>query len=232
MRKALVIGAETGDLTGVHNDVTTMTTLLTQRGFAVQPVTGEQATRDGILSAYQSLIAATDHGDAVVVYFSGHGGLAKVFAEDGNPLPHVQFIVPTDYDDSRPGDFRGITAIELSVLLSQLTDRTHNVAVLLDCCHAAHMSRDRRLRVRALAHPSYLDVGVHLGMLQARGLPIDRPDAIGNPYAVRLVACAPWESAYEYAKQGGQYAGIVTDSLRIALEEVGDAPVTWSQLTQ
>jgi Caspase domain len=229
-RTALVIGSETGELSGVGTDVDVMTALLTRRGFEVDARTGADATRAGILDGYERLIASAD--EAAVVYYSGHGGLARVLAPDGIPLPELQFIVPTDYDASGPGDFRGITAIELSVLQSRLTERTRNVTVILDCCHSAHMSRRHDLRVKALAHPTYLDVAEHIGMLKALGLPEERVDPVSNPYAVRLVACAPWESAYEYTNNDGVRIGIATDSLRIALAEAGTAKVTWTALVQ
>jgi hypothetical protein len=231
-RKALVIGSQLGELTGVHNDVETMTALLAKRGFDVDSRSGGNATQAGIRDGYERLIADARSGDAVAVYFSGHGGLALATAPSGIPLPDLQFIVPTDYDEWSPGDFRGITRRELSVLLARLTQRTRNVTVLLDCCHAAHMSRNHDLRVRAWPHPSYLDVDEHLGLLHAQGLQVDLPDAVQNKDAVRVVACAPWESAYEYTNSHGVRTGILTDSLRIALEEAGTARVSWSTLIQ
>ncbi|HYS34058.1 MAG TPA: hypothetical protein VEO01_00275, partial [Pseudonocardiaceae bacterium] len=88
----------------------------------------------------------------------------------------------------RPGDLRGITAIELSVLQARLTRRTRNVTVILDCCHAAHQSRRHDLRVRALYHPTYLDVAEHNAMLSAMGLPENIVDPIqpGRGTAGRL----------------------------------------------
>src|SRR5690606_22969497 len=53
---------------------------------------------------------------------------------------------------------------------------------------------------------------------------------IANPYAVRLSACRPEQSAYEYTARDGMRAGIFTDSLRVALEEAGSARVSWSVL--
>src|SRR4051794_15172755 len=99
-RIALVIGAQTGTLRGVHNDVATMTTLLADRDFTVDARTGTDATQAGIRDGYQRLTAEAADGDAVVVYFSGHGGLARVLAPDGIALPDLQFIVPSDYDES------------------------------------------------------------------------------------------------------------------------------------
>jgi hypothetical protein len=231
-RKALVIGAQTGRLTGVQNDVETMTNLLSERRFTIDCRTGERATRDGILDAFERLITDARSADATVVYFSGHGTRAEADTPAGNPLPALQFIVPTDYDESRPGDFRGITALELSVLLARLTEKTRNATVIFDCCHAGHMVRDNSLRMKALPHPSYLDVGEHLGILRARGLPVDLPDVVANPWLVRLDACAPWQSAFEYRRRDGLTAGVLTDSLKLCVEQIGTARVPWSLVVQ
>src|SRR3954451_8056059 len=129
-----------------------MTGLLERRGFEVRLCAGGDATRAGILAAYERLISDVRDGDAALVYYSGHGGFArpgKAAAaqrvddlEITGPPPDLQFIVPVDYHESSETDFRGITAVELSVLLARLTERTHNATVVLDCCHSAHMSRD------------------------------------------------------------------------------------------
>lgn len=235
-RRALLIGAETGGLTGVGPDVETMSALLGKRGFEIDRREGADATRAGILDGYERLISATGAGDAAVVYYSGHGGYARSAAVNpataarlgvANPLPDMQFIVPTDYEESVDADFRGVTAVELSALLARLTDRTRNATVVLDCCHAAHMSRDPDLLPKARVRPTYLDLAAHLGRLRAAGLDIGRADLIGNRHAVRVVACAPWESAYEYTNRDGVRTGLFTESLRVALDEAGELPVNW-----
>jgi hypothetical protein len=231
-RKALVIGSQTGELSGVHNDVATMTTLLTDRGFDVDRRTDKDATRDGIREGYERLITDARDGDATVVYYSGHGGKAQVNTRGGNPLPDLDFIVPTDYVASGPGDFRGITALELSVMLARLTERTHNATVILDCCHSGHMVRNNDLRVKAHPYPTYLDIGEHVGMMRALGLQIELPHVVANPWAVRLLACAPWESAFEYTDNKGMSTGILTDSLRHCLAQAGPARVPWRMLIQ
>ena len=230
-RTALVIGSQTGKLSGVHNDVATMTTLLTERGFDVDCRTEKDATQEGIREGCERLITDARDGDATVIYYSGHGAKAQVNTRAGNPLPDLDFIVPTDYDASGPGDFRGITALELSVMLARLTERTHNATVILDCCHSGHMVRDNDLRVKAYPHPTYLDVGEHVGMMRALGLQIELPHVVANPWAVRLLACAPWESAFEYTSKG-QSTGILTDSLRHCLALAGPARVPWRMLIQ
>src|SRR5262249_2748053 len=99
--RALLIGAQTNGLAGVDNDVTAMAGALAPRGFQLTTLTGADASRDGILDAYRKLIADARHGDACVVYYSGHGGLLRDATDGGGELaerrPDLQFIVPADY---------------------------------------------------------------------------------------------------------------------------------------
>ena len=87
------------------------------------------------------------------------------------------------------------------MLLARLTEKTKNVTVALDCCHAAHMTRDdgRHLLPKAYPRPvSYDLVAGHLDGLQRRSKDFDLFTPPSNPWAVRIVACAPQQSAYEY----------------------------------
>ncbi|GIF73001.1 caspase family protein [Asanoa siamensis] len=231
-RTALLIGAQTNGLAGVANDVQAMAAALEPRGFVVQPLVTPDATRAAILDAYEKLIADAGPDDAVVVYYSGHGG--RLVAPDGRDL---QFILPDDYVESSDGDFRGITDVELSVLQSRLTERATNVTVLIDCCHAAHMSRYAGLRVRTPVRPdagswlpTYESVQRHVSSLVAGGLPIDRRPLVSNTRAVRVVACSPSESAWEGTNRDGVEMGIFTDALTRALRETQGLRLTWSTL--
>lgn len=253
MRRALLIGAQTHGLTGVENDVAAMAETLDRHGFVVHRCEGSDATRGGILEAYQRLIGEAEPDDAVFVYYSGHGGYIRPptgpaeSAEEPDPSrpagagvdlarrPPMQFIVPSDYDESSEDDFRGITAVELSVLQAELTARTKNVVVALDCCHAAYMSRDPDLRVKALYRPAiatYHTVSEHIARLRRQGLRVDLRHPVGNEHAVRIVACAPEQSAYEYTNSSGVRIGMLTEALTQALAEAADLPLTWFTLMQ
>ena len=81
--------------------------------YEVELLQGPGATRAGILAGYRRLIERAEPGDAVVVYFSGHGGMAidPEVPAGARVLPRrFQFIAPTDYPvaASQTGDdFRG-----------------------------------------------------------------------------------------------------------------------------
>jgi hypothetical protein len=233
--RALLIGSPVGELAGVETDVETMNQILATYGFAVQQCVGPAATREGILDAYNRLISDTSSEDKVVVYYSGHGARA-VAAQDGGtnslevPAKYYQFIVPVDIDESVDDDFRGIANLELSMLMAKLTEKTKNVTVILDCCHSARMSRGIQITARALPRPWSVGAAYHLERLNAEGVDVRRLDVESNPYAVRLVAAGPGQSAYEYMNPSGQITGMFTESLRIALEESHGLPVTWAAI--
>lgn len=229
-RTALLIGAQTNGLTGVVNDVDAMTAALEPRGFRIERLVTPDATREAVLEAYEKIIADARPEDAIVLYYSGHGGRAQ--APDG---PDLQFIVPDDFSDSVDDDFRGITGVELSVRLALLTDVTPNATVILDCCHAAHMSRQTDMRIRTLLRPprvelSYDSIRRHNARMVTEGLPIDQRDLISNPHAVRVVACAPSESAWEGTNRDGVEMGLLTDALSRALRTTAGLRVNWTTL--
>lgn len=235
-RNALLVGAQTGGLLGIGTDLDAVEAALDARAFRVHRVEGAAATRQGILDAYRGLIDNTGSGDAVVIHFSLHGGIAE---QTGDARPdgartaprRFQFIVPVDFDESTDGDFRGITALELSDLQDQLAARTSNVTVILDCCYASGMSRNERLVPRALPRVTYADIADHLRRIDGATMSGRRADPAGNQSAVRLVACGPDESAFEYSPQGrDSRAGVFTEALCQALAEAGDLPISWSAL--
>lgn len=233
-RKALLIGSQVG-LNGVGNDLRSMAAALARWDFTSTRCEGENASRAGILDEYERFIGNARDGDALVVYYSGHGG----YAHDpglgyGTPGPGtLQFIVPTDFEETTEDDFRGITALELSVLLARLTERTDNVTVVLDCCHSGHMSRAPGL-VRSYPRPVPDHViRSHVETLRREGLAADLRHPRGNPHAVRIVACAPEESACEGVNVDGVPMGYLTDALTRTLDELHDSGLTasWATLT-
>src|SRR5688572_20965436 len=227
-RTALLIGSRTGTLEGVDHDVATTTRVLTKRGFTVETRTGGDATRAGILDGYERLIAGAAAGDAVVVYYTGHGG--RITASDGHPDHDTQYLVPVDIDASSGDDFRGITSLELSVLQNRLTGVTRNVCTFWDCCYSGRISRlAQQLVAKTRLTRETVDIEAHHRRL---GLPVDRLDPVSNRDAVRLAACAPWELGYEYTGAEGKVVGMVTEAFATALDEADGAPVSWSVLIE
>jgi hypothetical protein len=231
-KRALLIGSQTGVLSGVHNDVNAVAERLSRWGFATELLIEKAATRQGILERYRHLIEKTEADDAVVIYYSGHGGrVVNPEYQAGSTMPrYYQYIVPFDFEKSTRDNFRGIMSQELSALLAQLTQKTRNATVILDCCHAARMSRGPNLVPRAWPRASLINIDKHLKELAAQGITLDAVDMESNPNAVRLVAAAPEESAYEYQNAAGKSVGLLTESFLNALDEAEGLKVSWRSL--
>ncbi|MBC7975467.1 MAG: caspase family protein [Myxococcales bacterium] len=229
-QRALVLGSQIDELRGVENDAQAMAAMLASRGFDVDLRVGGDASRAGILAGYDQLIAASNPDDVAVIYYCGHGFHSAV--------PHHvrswQCIAPTDLRASTDTEWRGITAWELSIKQTQLTARTLNVTVILDCCHSAQLSRsDGAIGAvpRALPHPVRLGFDRHLAALRAAyGTGFDAVDPVGNLSAVRVVACGQSEAAFEFPDANGQYHGVFTEVLIDVLTQVGTAPVSWAAI--
>jgi hypothetical protein len=237
-KTALLIGSQVAGLQGVEHDVAAMAAFLEEMGFTLEICCGPNATRKGILAQYGALIHHTGPADAIVVYYAGHGGLAmnpeyRPLEDLGVVTPRYhQFIVPVDMEETNDEDFRGITSLELSQLLSELTCRSTNVTLILDCCHSARMSRDASFVPRALPRPWFVGVASHLEKLKNQGVASHLPYLESNPHAVRLVATGPLQSSYEYINGAGQWCGLFTESLILALQAAKDLPVSWHMITQ
>lgn len=169
-----------------------------------------------------------------MVYYSGHGGYVHPLPGEAVEVARTnrQFIVPTDYGESKPGDFRGITAVELSVLLGRLTERTDNAVVVLDCCHSAMMSRDPgALLAKQVPDATMVDLQAHVRKQVEAGLAVDLAEPEGNKKAVRVAACGQDQFAYQQRQAGvtGAY-GLLTEALVTALREAAGVRVSWARL--
>jgi hypothetical protein len=226
MRRALVIGAQTGGLTGVVNDARAVASWLQGCEFAVDLRVGSAATRDAILEGFDALVARAGPEDAVVVYYSGHGGLIELI---DRASARVGFLVPTDHEPEGP--FRGIVETQWSARVATLTARTPNVTVIHDCCHAAQTVRAARLsggRVRALA-------AIHITAAQLAAWRGERPEVkhpLGNPRAVRITAAAGLGLAWEHADASGSVHGAFTRALLGEASAPSDRATSWGALAR
>jgi hypothetical protein len=209
-KRALLIGSSFGDLPGTENDVNAMVSALKNHGFHMdnmKTLRGSNAPRQNILDAWQKLISDSSDGDSVVIYYSGHGGLAEwkgsdsveQHAESEVEAPkRIQFLVPSDYDD-RLEHWSGILDDEISRLLLDTTTKTPNVTYILDCCHSSRLGRDPqgfRAWPKALSTSTsdYNKVLEHRKQLkESNRLP--EGDCWTNPGVVRIAAAADVESA-------------------------------------
>ena len=130
---ALLIGIG-NDLPISVLDATALNNILIDEQYAGYPeeniilLTEKQATRAGILKAFEHLISKIDEDSSVMLFYSGHGGVYE----------DQFFLVPNNYD---PDNYEEtwITAEELRVKINQINSR--RLILFLDCCHAAGMTR-------------------------------------------------------------------------------------------
>lgn len=222
--RAVLVGAETYGLTGVHTDVELMGELLTGHGFTdIRTHTGDRAGYAGIKGALSALHADACPGDGLVVYYSGHGAL----------LGELQCLVPVDMADSTATDFRGYLAEELTAAVRALTEKTSNVTVVLDACHSTGAVREAAYEAGRSALRS-VEVALErsvwdAGFARLKSLSGSREPLV--PGVVRLTACQQHGSAYEAElRPGAGRQGVFTAALAEVLGTRQGRDLPWSVL--
>lgn len=239
--RALLIGSQTYGLQGCNGDVELMRDVLRTRGFdRIDTRTEADASRAGIIDGLESLISNVKAGDALVVYYSGHGGRQARPDMDERKAQgqsvYFQFIVPFDMPESEPGAFRGLLSEELTDYQRRMTDafrqlgEVPNVTTILDCCHSGYMARGSDAVIKSVdfSEPRMFRT---LGMRQHAeqlGLLVPSTGLTTNPDAIRIVACQPDQSAFEAPSKRGGVHGALTDTLASVLSDLGSTSVSWS----
>ncbi len=136
---ALVVGVG-ADLPNTVDDAAGLADILEDPARCAYPpdqvhlLTGEQATRDAILSTLDALSQSTNSQSAVIVYFSGHG------YQVASPTGEFYYLLPYGYDLYR--------LYQTAISGAEFTDRlraipARKLLVLLDCCHAGGVGEAR-----------------------------------------------------------------------------------------
>jgi hypothetical protein len=214
-RCALLIGCPVGSLDGVETDLSIMQSILEEHSFTCTKLC--PATRENIFVAWNCLIQQTPQGGAVVIYYSGHGGMAGKRDEgnEGKTCRRLQYLVPIDFGETKENDWRGITDVELSQLLRRTTEKTKNVTLILDCCHAARMARLPGT-VKTIDPNEYHEVSKHIEKMRSEGKFDEEFHHERNPDAVTIVASTQTESAYEQPF-GSVRMSVLTEALQKAM---------------
>ena len=148
-KRALLVGinryeklSRRSQLDGCVNDVALMRDVLQSRfGFDPQNITtlrDEKATRDGMLSAMEGLVTATQPGDIVAFHYSGHGSqMTDRTGEEEDEKDET--IMPSDTGRTFEPN-RDIIDDEIYLWVERLTQKTPYVTLIFDCCHSGTMS--------------------------------------------------------------------------------------------
>ena len=175
MKRALLIGIDAyqfapkiPQLHGCVNDAQLMRTVLEEQ-FGFPPanmalLTNEQATRDGILAALDTMVAATAPGDIVMFYYAGHGSqMTDREGDEASGLDNT--LMPVD-SEGWSGVNRDITDNEIHLRLLALGAKTDFTTLVVDACHSATITRD------AFGGNGPRRAGRHATDLRAAPLPI------------------------------------------------------------
>ncbi|KAF5676179.1 peptidase c14 caspase catalytic subunit p20 [Fusarium heterosporum] len=240
-KHALLIGSQVGNLRGQPKDLDEMESILRRYGFRITKCfssdkdkdelptkevdKSSKATKSGIICAWENLIKRTEKDDAVVIYYTGHGMLSSWPNEPAsNSHPPLQYILPSDFEHTTDGDWRGITEAELSILLRRTTNITRNTTMILDCCHSARMVRGPGI-VKCPDQEDYGSIRAMIAGMMAKGDMEQYLHHEKNPHAVTIVATRQTEAAYEDKRYG---MGILTWALTNALAEAIPETGSWT----
>lgn len=116
----------------------------------VRLLRNREATRDGIVGALEELTERTSDDDAVVIHYSGHGSW-KRDPTGWNPDGISETVVP--YDSGRScfepkHENLDILDREIHDWLLRLNERTANVTLIFDSCHAGTITRHPSVGIR------------------------------------------------------------------------------------
>ncbi|MBD2607064.1 caspase family protein [Scytonema hofmannii FACHB-248] len=227
-------------LKGCVNDVRLQKELLIHRfGFKdndILTLTDKQATRKGILTAFEDhLIKQAKRGDVVVFHFSGHGSRV-VDPDRDSPDGLNSTFVPIDsqFPPGFPvtgGPVQHIMGHTLFLLMYAL--KTDNVTVVLDSCHSGGGTRGN-FRVRSLEggsilQPSNEELEYQKQWLGRLGLSKEKFIELRRKGVAKgvVIAAAKREQLASDASFSKFYAGAFTYELTQYLwQQTADEPVT------
>lgn len=200
-------GASWHSLQGPLTDVAAMHVLLEQTyGFTdIRELTDLDATRQGILDAINKLIADTQKGDRVVIYYSGHG--SQRLDTKSSKDQRDQTIVPVDA-------WKGVKDIrdkELALLFDKIVfDKQARLTAIYDSCNSGTMARGITESVQRTLPYDDDDVAKEPGAVLESDL--KRMPQDGD--AIILAAAGPTQSAVEARyPEDGQVHGAFTRAL-------------------
>lgn len=194
-------------------DVASMVVLLRENyAFKNENITvlpESSATRDGILSAIDKLVADTKPGDFVVFYYSGHGSQRRDTLSSKNQLDET--IVPID---AWKGDL-DVRDKEMALRFNRIVyDKRAHLTAIYDSCNSGTQARgigefvkrslpydDRDVAKDKAAHPNDVVVESDLKHLPQDGnaIVLAAADAYGSAVEARYPDDGRWHGAFTRA---------------------------------
>lgn len=142
--RALVIGIDeyqnVSPLKGAVNDARDIAVTLKAAGVRdLQTLYDAEATRDGIISAWQDMIDRSAEDDVLVLSYAGHGAQEKEWIKGSETDGLDEVFLLAGFDVSAPGNGERLRDDDLATMLRAAGDRS--VLVLADSCHSGTMTR-------------------------------------------------------------------------------------------
>ncbi len=135
---------EINNLAGCINDVNNIKEILDD-DFDICELTGNDATRDNIISCFRTHLGQAKEGELAFFYFSGHGFMEispGAFINIQQDNKHECIVCCDSYTEGDEGLIYGIADKEVKLLIKELTDKKVEVVVIYDCCHSGSGVRD------------------------------------------------------------------------------------------
>lgn len=185
---ALIVGVG-ADLPNTVDDAAGLADILKDPGRCAYPpeqvclLTGEQAARNGVLSAFDDLARKAGAEATVVIYFSGHGYRLTT------PVGDLYYLMPYGHDLAQLPR----TAISGETFAQKLAAiPAKKLLVLLDCCHAGGVGRAKSTGLEISKAPLPPEAQEVLGEGRGRVLiASSREDELsyaGKPYSAFTLA--------------------------------------------
>jgi hypothetical protein len=235
--------AELPTLGGCVNDVDEMERLLRDIYHVpksrIRKLTNSQATHAAIKQAFHKhLVSAAqkwanagkkDPAPAFLFHYSGHG--AQAIDETGTePDGLDETIVP---HDSRTEGVYDIKDWELDQLITELTQHSDNVTVILDCCHSGSGTRGQNTLPTRRGPPDLRPQPTHRPPVAGGVRGVSGPsDWVAGGHHVLLAGCRDQELANEYIPRDSdrRQHGVLTYFLLEELRQPRERPMLYSEL--
>lgn len=237
MKRALLIGASNRKRLGIEADLDLMEDVLEVYGFDQILRCPRPATRRVMLSALEQFADSTGSDDIAVIYYTGHGGLARFsgpIAGRERPDRIWRYLVPEDPLHSASKDnFRGVLDVELGHAVARMAAICANVTLILECCYAGGMLAPADVQVSRRARgfedlKSFTAPKCLQGPQAWSTVGPSRCAATGGQQPV--VVAATSEARKSYESTGGPRQGYFTEALAAALWRHQGRRVGWGRL--
>ncbi|KAF9529617.1 caspase domain-containing protein [Crepidotus variabilis] len=196
----------------------------------IEVLLDSQATRIAIIKAFENLAnnPKIQQGDAILVFFAGHGTIVPFQAEGSVTEERIQSVLPQDFDGQVVHPIPDFTLGELIAAVHR--EKGDNITVILDCCYSGSGTRkaaDPYIN-RCVTMPEGYGIphGLDADFVRVHTRGISQVDVPGQLSTHTLLAAC---SAHEQAREFNGRGQFTTALLRL-LESVDLSQLTYADV--